>query len=536
MADKITLVSSPAAVILIGEGANFCLQKYSADPGSKSRSILTFPETQAAYLNKYFEIEIPSGKLKFYFKTTPDFDDFEIRTWDIADTFAQFVVKLIEDLSKFYELIKFYTINNPTLNYIKFTAREIGTAHLITFVGSDVTGLIKYADDLGEDDDIPDDFKIYAAPLLHTIYYDNTGLPLGEDLLSIDSDRKAYPDFAEYLKSQLSSSFNYPFNGEIVHDVTDAVVKFYIRYAEYYDSEIKQLYNTYASPKYAVLGGLKRIDSDFLLDEGGDYFSYNDNDMRFLTWAPLSKTTFPGSPERLYFLKTQSANIVLKLQATTTVKLPAETVKTITSDAYTIIEIAAGVPELFAGEDVSDFIEYDVWLEDLAGTKISEVRNYVVDQQDYRNVRVMFFKNSFGMYETLSCTGILSVSDNIESEEIEVLTGPVFRRKKNLSENNPLYALSSGWLEGKETRLWLEDLLISKDVFLCLGDFLLPVITKNGKVARQSDLEFFYSLNLEFEPDYKEQRYSAIVGEGATFLVDEDWVIYTDENGIKLIE
>jgi len=289
MPDKITLISSPPTISLIEEGIKYCLQKYSADSGTAGFLALTFPQTQAAYLNKYFEITLPAGNLKIYFKASPDFDDNEIRTWDIADSYADFILQVIDDLSKFYELIKDYKINNPSVPYVTFTAREVGEAYTISFVGSDVTGLVEDSSTNGEPSDIPENFKVYAAPVLHTAAYEHTLLPLGEDLLSIDDDLKVYPNFAEYLKSQLSSSFNFPFNGEIVHDVADAVVKYFIRYSEYYDSEIKQLYNTYASPKYAVLGGLKRIDSDFLLNEGGDYFSYNDNDMRFLTWAPLSK-------------------------------------------------------------------------------------------------------------------------------------------------------------------------------------------------------------------------------------------------------
>jgi outer membrane protease len=57
-----------------------------------------------------------------------------------------------------------------------------------------------------------------------------------------------------------------------------------------------------------------------------------------------------------------------------------------------------------------------------------------------------------------------------------------------------------------------------------------------GKVTRQQDREHNYSLKITFEPDYDNSRHSAIVGEGAYFYTDEDYVIYTDENGVRLIE
>ena len=139
------------------------------------------------------------------------------------------------------------------------------------------------------------------------------------------------------------------------------------------------------------------------------------------------------------------------------------------------------------------------------------------------------------MYETICCTGDLKVDDKFKRKEIEVKSGPVFRRKNNETEQTQPYTLSSGWLDGAEYRNWLTEVMLSEDVFYALGDFLLPVLMKNKKVLRKKDRAYLYALSFQFEPDFKESRYSSIVGEGAYFLLDEDGIILLDEDGIGLI-
>jgi hypothetical protein len=58
---------------------------------------------------------------------------------------------------------------------------------------------------------------------------------------------------------------------------------------------------------------------------------------------------------------------------------------------------------------------------------------------------------------------------------------------------------------------------------------------KTAKIERTKDRKNIYSINIIFEPDYRDEAYSAIVGDGAYFYTDENMEIYTDENGAKLI-
>ena len=539
---NIHINNSPPAVALIGEGLNYEIERTDTPTTGNASMELNFPSDQTAYLNKNFEIETFGGTLLFYFRTTPNLTGLELRTWAYADTITEFLDKVIEDLSANYLINKYYKISSIS-GGIKLTAREIGSKYNLDFVITNTSPAITEGAIIdGVDDDTPSDYEIYVGAMLYNdslseIFHQ----PLGEDLFNTDDDFKVYPDISEYLNSLLQSSFTYPYNGSLVNEVPDAVLKYYIRYAEYEDGNVQQVGNTYedsgyAHPLYVIAGKLKQIDSDFMRTEGTNYMDYMDNAMRFLTWAPLIKVTYPNMPERLFFFaKSTGLKLMCQKHFTDGSSGVATEQLTITQDAYTIIEILCGTLELFIGDDVTSIASYDVWIADSKDDYASEIRSFIIDHNSYLNIRTLIFKNSMGMYDMLHCTGILTVSDNVKRTEMEVLSNDVFRRKLQLAENTPPYSLNSGYLYNKLTRLWLEEIQLSGDVSLALGDFLLPVIMKTAKIERTKDRKNIYSINIIFEPDYRDEAYSAIVGDGAYFYTDENMEIYTDENGVKLI-
>jgi len=527
MAATLSIIKSPPTIGLVEEGLKYEIERvYASSTGIASLQIF-FPNDDTLYLDKFFEIEAMNEILKFYFRTTPNETGFEINTWNIGTTVYSFFLAFVsEEMSANYYINKNYVVTTYASG-ILLTAKNPGTYYNLALGTTDVTGMIEGTNTAGIDDAIEDDYRVYVAVVLKSGADPMAVAPLGEDYSPVDADLIAYADVAEYLKSQLSSSFHFPFAGTIVYAVADAVIPYFIRFSEYKEFVFHILYHDFLTAHYAIAGGLKMLDSDFLTGQTTDLFTSQAK--HWLTWAPAIKTTYPDVSEKLYFLLT-SANCVLKKKAWYSATDVTTTVQTITQAAYSVVELFVGVPELFANEDVSDLRRYEVWVETSGGAILDNIRVFEVDHNFYLNKRTILFKNSFDMYDLLHCTGDLSVSESIKREEMEVLSNNAFRRRIELAENSSPYKLNTGWLN-KETRRWLEELQLSKTAYLALGDVLLPIVLTTTKAEREVDREHNYSLALTFEPDFANSRYSDLIGnDGIQFLTDDQGVIYTDDN------
>ncbi len=534
---NIELISAPPLVTLLEDGLRFVVQSNRNWNASSASINIFFPNDQTAFIDKFFELTFADRVLKFYFRSNPDQSGLELNYWDISLTYEEFLSQVEADLRSNYFLSKHYGIY--AYEYlgdrgIALTAHNSGSTYNLSLSSFDIINLDLDSNISGYDSEMPSDYKIYFAPVLAVDGL--SALPLGEDLSPINESNLAETDLQEYLRYKLKSSFVYPSNSVITRVVEDACIKMFVRYGEFEDNTVKLMHNTFSTDLYVLNGGLSQLDKEFLKLKGFSFWGYDVREEKFLTWSPNPKVTFPGAPERLYFLKTQSANIKLwKTKVTSSASTTTE-VKVISDPAYSVLEIACGLDELFPSEP-DTILSYEVWLTDLADVAISEVRVFTVDNQEYLNKRSIFFRNSLGMYETICCTGDLTISDNIQREEFQILKEGVFKRSYSLVENIPEYKLSSGWLQNLEARKWLNELLISKDAFLTIGDMVLPIQITNGKMLNHKTRENLFSLVFGFEPDFRDSRYSTIATpEGGDFvLADEDWRILMDENGFTLL-
>ena len=532
---NIILIKSPSEISLLDDGIAYTVESLRNFDGTKAELWVNISNDQGDYADSYMTLSYLGLVMQFYFRLDPDQSGYELTTWLGDDTFDEFITQVADELRLNYMLSQAYDISAESyLGSLRlhFVAKDSGSDYNISLTASDIPGLLPLLTTNGVNSSIPDDYRIYFAPFL----FDNTNNHLGKELVACDENKLASSDLTDYLNGELETQFTYPFNGVNSRTLPNAVKKYYINYAEYEDDNVQLLHTTYNKPKYVIRGGLIRIDADFFSDESGNYFEYANNLQRFLNWAPIEKITYPDVPERLYFLKSTSGTVTVKLQVKqyelteTIINLT-----TIEDDAYCIFELAVGMPELFLNDDGINVEWYKIWIADSSGEAISEVRTFTVDRTEYINKRILFFKNSFDVYETVCCTGELTTDDLFAREEIEVRKGPKFHRVIKETSWTKAYTLSTGWLPGKEYRNWLTEVLLSKDTFLALGHFLLPVIINNKKAWREKSREHLYSLKFEFEADFNESRYSSIIGDGAYFLLQEDGIVLLDENDIGLI-
>jgi hypothetical protein len=532
---SISIIKSPPTIALLGEGLKYELQRnYPSTTGAAVLTI-TLSTTWADYPDKNMVLGTITGDLTFSFKASPDQSGNQIQLPLVGDTISEYAAKVASDLQKNYYINQNYIVTVGPTGKIIITAREIGAAYNLNLISTTVTGLSEFSNVSGVDDSTDADYKFYAAICQWNI---DPFLPeaLGEEMIPVVDQQIAHFNPKAYLEDQVETSFHFPFNGTLVYEVQNAVIRYFIRFAEYKLNQMQKVYNDQEVSHFAIAGGLNRLDSDFLKGEGSNYFDYMDYAKRPLTWQPSSKITYPDTSERLFFYLIQENCIIKKKDYYADSSIIVSNLETLGAGANKIIEIACGTKELFYDTDISDLVKYEIWIEDDKGDILMDAQTFIIDHDFYLNTRTLFFKNSFKMFDVLHSTGDLTVKDSVVREEIHVLTDDVFRRRVLLAENKMEYQLNSGWLAGKETRFWLEDLLLSEEVYLTLGDFILPVVMTTGKVTRHQDRKHNYSLAITFEPDYDNSRHSAIVGEGAYFYTDANYVIYTDENGVKFIE
>lgn len=535
--ENISLLTSPPNISLLEDGVRFTIQSVRDFTAAKADLTINFGSVQANYLDKHFTLSFMGMLLNFEFKSSPDQSGTQLTSWHIDKTFEEFLLNLVDELNANYYINKYYIVSLVSFDpdgRMLIQSRNSGQSFNIYTYESNIDQYYDHTISPGSDSSVPSDYRIYIAPYKYDA--DQSLIePLGRDLVAVDQNKQVNPNLALYLDSQIKTQFTYPFNGVCARILENAVLKYFVKYAEYEDDKIQILRSTFETPGYVIRGGLNSVDSEMLNGDNYNYFDYEENIKKFLNHAPTTKITYPDIPELLYFLISNYGVVNVKLKTITTAAEANTTIQTIEPNIYKIVELSVGISDLLLDGSIEDIKSYQIWLEDDKGVAISEVRTFVLDHQEYLNKRVLFFQNSFDLYETICCTGDLSVNDSFKREEVEVSKDLVFKKKIISSEYDQNYKLSSGWLPGKEYRFWLTEMLLSKDTFYILGHILLPVLITNKKEPRTKDRENLYSIDISFKPDFTESRYSSIVGEGIFFLLDETGTVLLNENDIGLI-
>ena len=310
-------------------------------------------------------------------------------------------------------------------------------------------------------------FKIMAEPVAGQ-----------RELLKLNSDDEAVFDLREYFKPELSVEFK---QTAFVHE--NCCRQFMIQFSEYYgnppvpeattDESINVLLGTV--PKW------KQHEFRAVYANFAAWLSAN----IFLSWYPSQpKRVLPDQPEVLYFIAPSSATyspaVVITYSDGTTashspsISIAAQTLEVASLPVgYTALGIAAVNPSKQA-------VSYTV-------TIGGKTRSYLVDHTPYNDVRYIIFRTSLGGYDVLACTGeadALSERTAKIAERVYDQLAPerISRYAYNI-ELKEVETVNTGWLQANEKR-WLNDLMISEDVWEMLNGVLSPVMIRNSDLDR----------------------------------------------------
>ncbi|WP_080239051.1 DUF5977 domain-containing protein [Spirosoma rigui] len=159
--------------------------------------------------------------------------------------------------------------------------------------------------------------------------------------------------------------------------------------------------------KWIIKAGLNDID---FAGWGDRFFDvYQGDARRFLTWQPDRKLVAAEQEEYLYFLMNCSP-----LPLVTRIRLEVFRTDGLLPEATTLMSIqnvlqnqvlCLPVGPAVLGIDLTNVVEYRIWLANENNERISEVRTYEIDQRYRRTERCILFSNSLGGYDTLRLLG-----------------------------------------------------------------------------------------------------------------------------------
>jgi len=179
-----------------------------------------------------------------------------------------------------------------------------------------------------------------------------------------------------------------------------------------------------------------------------------------------------------------------------------------------VIELQCGYAQI----DLEKFTHkpvrsYTVWLENQSNTRISDEFVFDVDETYYEFERIFFYRNSFGVFDSIRTTG--KRESNLEYDrETATLSDDVVEDPYNAPVSairileTQVFSASTGWVTLTALDL-LRDFFLSKEIYeiSSKGTFKCIITTKKTK-SMLKDGEYNYSVDFEYSRAYSDNAYS----------------------------
>jgi len=508
--------------------------------GSKAQLVLKFTAMETV-TGHHFTLTINGEVLTFTQLMFPDDSGLTIPL--INNNLAQYVFAICECLKlnyflrSNYDIIKSDVVGlNPMT--ITFIAKEKGSKWSLDFSNNTMTCLSVETNQSGTDDISRDNYGIVC-----TVWTDqtvntrsgNAAIIVGqaqiqlkkfaEDLKSVDSEGKVVFDIQEYIKSFIkvnledSQTFTYPeVATQNIAELTNLVLPFYTSFAERYSNSVKMLF--FDEVRYAIAGGLSRELLAVYNDQSSDYFSIADNLKRFLTWAPVVKTTGKTQMEKLSIflcgeVHPHTCRLAIRVKFTDGSFLAYYGSDPMSFSAPALLEIMVGYDHLgLESLDVTREVDsWEIWLENSAAETITEVRKYILDTDVYESERTFLFRNSLGRYDTIRFLGVGEKTMAYERIAGEVITDEVISSFNAPSRNlesweTQSFKMDSGFVT-QQMRDYFREFLLTTECYEVIQGLLFPMVLKSVKISPFStDGVYLYNLQVEYERAYNDQYFS----------------------------
>lgn len=354
-----------------------------------------------------------------------------------------------------------------------------------------------------------------------------TNTKIAEEYKPVDSVGDVKFDVDEYIYAELLAAipprFRLTVPSSVYHIYTDYVLK----YRTVFFDRISGTTGTrgYTDPDhplgcYALPGGLNRDDLVANNATQLDYFSQAAVQKKFLTWSPASRITDRVESHSLFFCFQDPTWSAYKMKCMiTTVDgdlAPVDlTAELITPNKFSVVEFLVGYVQAgltnFTNKEI---LSWQVYLVDESNNVISDIREFVIDQRYHDRVRYFRFCNSWGVYDSLRCTGAFEKNLAHDREKVTYLEDAIetsFNAPGNLNivKEMQSYKANTGWLTADHLE-FLRDFMLSQSVYEVDETRLLKCLITSQKTALFKDRSYNYDLAFEYERGYDDFFFSRI--------------------------
>jgi len=357
-------------------------------------------------------------------------------------------------------------------------------------------------------------FELYCQNSDHSAYekiYEHT-IPL-----SFDKGNVAEMDVADKLRDHLLLAID---SGPEIPSLSSPTPlackktcrKYYFRYAEMYGQPIK-VRKVIQSPSYTViLGGMsyvgqieKNISTLFQPDAAD---RSKDRFLKQSQGSISSTLTRQSQPQFLYFFNTRVSGAGTRLKAKWHFNEggSAEEILSVfdmlqhEKYGFNVRFDKAFIPANHAGKSVS---HYEIWLESSAGSRLSEVRTYILDYSILQYLRYFLFLTSWGAVETLATIGQGSSEYQIEQQEaarVRISGSPLSAGDRSVFgiSLTDHFKVNTGWLTNDEL-IMLRDFILSAKKYRYYVGRLLPIALTSDKISEKDDANRLYKQLFEYK-------------------------------------
>ena len=370
------------------------------------------------------------------------------------------------------------------------------------------------------------DYEIVEGVKMQVYKYMGEELPavlIGEDYKPVEKDGSVRFQVQEYIYSYLLQApyprFHNTLESGIHNTFQDYIMSYIVVFINKIDGEFEQR-TYYDTRRYAIPGGLSRHDLVKNNLNNVDYFSLPSNQKRFMTWLPSGKPkiTDQQSKESLFFLFQEPQFVKYKLMA----RLWSDTGSSITISLmedfcdiipWTVVEFLVGFSSLtldaFAQGSVAKWMVYLVNEDDEV---ISDEFTFELDDRYSEYTRYFRFRNSWGAYDSLRCTGAFETNLEHEIEKVSFISDEI-ETPFNASGSNSInretltFTANSGWIP-REFLLYLRDFKRSLDFYEIVNSHILKCVFTSKKTKLLEDKNYNYALSFEYERAWEDEFYS----------------------------
>lgn len=510
---SITVESNPPKVALAGNPILFKLSSNNRVETAGQLAILVLTFSATADVDDTFTLAWGSISITFTCKAAPDDSGKQFQDDTVEANLTDWVALLVTYLQANYYLNKYFEIT-PAAAVLTITSKEKLANKTLTFskVGTPCT---ETSNQSGIDLEYRPDFKLGVQTLISE---DSDYRQVSEDLQPLDENDEVYFDVHKPLKPELSEDFKFPEASDTIIIARDLICREYkIKYFERYGSTPENKKVASSGTFYVLNGGISflqeaiynRLESNFWAK-----LSYN---QYFLTWQPLIKTIDKWQVEKLYFLvqgSHSSLKLKIKIYYNDETSTSTVTKTTISSPVqYQVYEICLTNNILqLSGWDQENIEKIEVWFDDQADQRVSEIRTFIYDYNYYENARYFMFLNSLGGRDTIRTTG--QGINNLEYDRAEinkVLNFDFTEKDRQISQLKPTerktYKVNTGWKTEDDIE-WLRDLLLSTDVHQIIAGKLVPINITSKKVFQKKDNDKLFFLELEYKRAFSDNYYT----------------------------